>query len=42
LLLPVAALGEALAYHALFQERLSWFVGTPIAISNVKATQGYY
>ena len=32
LLLVIATLGEEMAYRSLFQERLSWFIPTPLAI----------
>jgi membrane protease YdiL (CAAX protease family) len=40
LVLPIAVLGEELAYRALFQQRLSWFVGTPIAVVAVSVLFG--
>lgn len=40
LLLLFTTLGEEMAYRALFQERLSWFIGTPLAIILVSVVFG--
>jgi membrane protease YdiL (CAAX protease family) len=39
-MLLVATLGEEMAYRCLFQERLSWFTKTPVAIVAVSVVFG--
>jgi len=40
IMLPIATLAEELAYRSLFQERLSWFIKTPMAIALVSVVFG--